>query len=336
MGTLALQRLQIGAESTAGTAVAATTKWRGEGGMLKDARTVTRAPELVGIAVPTNRIYIPKLYGQLSMAATVATFEQLPYLLEAGIKLETPAADGVGTDFIYEYEVGNTAINTVRTYTIESGDETQAEEMEYGFVEDFTISGKFGESLMMSGNWGGRQVANTTFTGALSIPTAEAILGGNGTISIDPVSGAYGGNAVTAGSIYDFTLKVTTGWRAKFTIDNSNLYFHSLVFNRKAFAVDLSMTLSHVSGMVTEKGHFRTGTRRLFRLLFDGAAVATPGTTYSNKTLIIDVAGYYESFDALQDEDGDSTMQATIKGGYDETDATSLKFTVVNELSALP
>ena len=45
--------------------------------------------------------------GSLAMAATPATFEQLPHILEAGIKsVGTGAADGAGTGKIYAYPIG--------------------------------------------------------------------------------------------------------------------------------------------------------------------------------------------------------------------------------------
>ena len=337
MGVRALQRTQLGKESggSPGTAVAATTIWRGPAGNQENDQQVMRAPENIAIAIPTVRTYVPRLGAKLSMPATEATFEQLPYILEAGIKLETPAQDGAGSDYIYEYEVGYTSINTIETYTLETGDNTQAYEMEYGFVESFTLSGNAAESLMMSAEWIGRQTKKVSFTGGLSIPAVEEILGGNGTIYFDATSGSYGGTAITAGTVLAFNLDITTGWRPKYTIDNSELYFHSPYFDFDSFEVTLGITFEHNSSAVTEYDNFVAETYRLVRLLFDGSAFGTGGTTYSNHTLLVDIAGNWETFSKVDEQDGNSIVEATLKGGYDTTDATALKFTVVNELSSL-
>ena len=145
MGQKWAQKIQLGKETTPGTAVAATTVWRGVGGMLTDDREVVMVDEQIGIALPTTRNYIPMLSGSLSMAETPATFEQLPHILEAGVKaIGTGAADGVGTGKVYNYTMGTTAVNTIKTYTLETGDNQQAEEMEYAFVESFTLSAERG------------------------------------------------------------------------------------------------------------------------------------------------------------------------------------------------
>ena len=84
MGYSANQKIQIGAEATPGSAVPATTIWRGKGS-LEDARTMILTPEQLGYTVPSARIATSFLQGKLAMPATDATFHQLPYILEAGI-----------------------------------------------------------------------------------------------------------------------------------------------------------------------------------------------------------------------------------------------------------
>ena len=219
MGQKWAQKIQLGRETTAGTAVAATSIWRGVGGMIKDVREVTMVEEQVGFVQNILRSYIGSIGGSLSMAATPATFEQLPHILEAGIKtVGTGAADGVGSGKIYDYVKGTTSIETLKTYTIETGDNQQAEEMEYSFVESFTLSAARGEAVMMSADWIGRQVTNTTFTGSLTVPTVDEVLAGTGLLYIDANSGTIGTTAVT-GTLLDWELNVTTGWRGKWTND---------------------------------------------------------------------------------------------------------------------
>lgn len=335
MGYSATQKLQIGKETTKGTAVAATTIWRGTG-MLEDARNQIVIKETVGKAVPSARIATSFLLGKLNMAATPATFEQLPYILEAGIKAATPSADS-GTGDIYVYDVGLAAVNTVRSYTIEGGDSTAAEEMEYSTVESFVLSGKYGELMQMSANWFGRQVSSTTFTSALTLPTVEEVKASRGVLYIDEPGGTLGTTAITAGAIVDFNLNVNTGRVARSTVDSGAEYFLLDTFDQEKFSGKLTITWRHNSDATAEKVKWQAGTPRQLRLKFTGSALGTPGA-HTYKSVIIDLVGIYTKFSALENESGDSTVKAEFEVGYDATaNITPMTITVVcDDLAALP
>ena len=138
-GVKALRKIQLGDESSAGTPVAASTIWRGMG-TISDQREVVHVEEDVGYLSGTDRTYVPKLFAELELEETEATFEQLPHILEMSLKDETPAQDGTGSGYIYQYEFPTTTQPTIQTYTIEGGDDQQAEEMViYRQFEDFLI-----------------------------------------------------------------------------------------------------------------------------------------------------------------------------------------------------
>src|SRR3972149_3846857 len=154
-GIKALRKLQLGRETVAGTAVAATTLWRGMG-VIEDQRETVFVDEDTGYLSGVDRSYQPKLLAALSLESIPATFEQLPHLLEMGIETVTPVQDGTGTDYIYTYAGPTTAVKTQKTYTIEGGDNQEAEEMEYCYAEKITLEGKAGEAVMMSADIKGR------------------------------------------------------------------------------------------------------------------------------------------------------------------------------------
>jgi hypothetical protein len=329
-------KIQLGRESTPGTAVAATAIWRGVGGNLQDTREVTMVEEQVGIAIPTTRNYIGRVGGSLSMAATPATYEQLLHILEAGIKsVGTGAADGSGSGKIYAYPLGLTAVNTIKTYTIETGDNQQAEEMEYCFVEKFTISGERGEAVMMSADWVGRQVTETTFTGALSVPFAETMLAGKGALYLDPIANDFGDTQVTD-TLLSWELSVTTGWKAKYTVDSGQLYFSFHYFDRDSFSAELSATFEHNATAVAQKALFRAGTPLLFRLEVPGSALSVAGTAFSTRMLRIDMAAVYSEWDALDADEGNSIVSVKATAGYESTTADALSITVVTPMATVP
>jgi hypothetical protein len=329
-------KIQLGKETTPGTAVPATTIWRGVGGNLQDTREVTMVDEQVGIAIPTTRNYIGRVGGSLSMAATPATYEQVLHILEAGIKtLGTGAADGPGSGKIYAYPLGLTSVNTIKTYTIETGDNQQAEEMEYSFVEKFTLTAERGEAVMVSADWIGRRVQDTTFTPALSVPAAETMLAAKGALYLDPVTNAFGTTQVSD-TLLSWELSVTTGWKAKYTVDSGQLHFAFHYFDRDSFSAELSATFEHNATAVAQKANFRSGTPQLFRLDVPGSATAVAGTLFSTSMLRIDLAGVYTEWDALDADEGNSIVSVKAMAGYQTTPAKAMTITVVTAMPSVP
>ena len=330
-GSRALRKLQFGKETTAGTAVAATTIWRGMG-VIKDQREIIFPQEDVGILGGTTRAYEARYWAELSMDSVEGTFEQLPYIFEAGVAAEAATQDGAGSDYIYAYVAPTTAQNTINTYTWEGGDDQQAEEYDYAFVQSFNLSGEAQGALMMSAEWYGRVVSNATFTGALTIPAVEEILVNSGKLYIDEASGTIGDTEVSS-TLFGIDLSWNTGLSAFWAVDGSK------DFNLTKFTSDeiiLNVTYEHNASAVTEKAKYRDQSVRLVRLLFEGSDFGTAGTVYSKHTMIIDLAGVYEDWSALEDTDGNDTVTATLRCRYDGTATLKAEVIIVNELSALP
>lgn len=330
-GVKALRKLQLGKETTAGTAVAATTVWRGLG-TIEDTREVVFAEEDVGILGGTDRAYTPVLGGSITFEDTEATYEQVLHVFEAGIKaVGTGSTDTGGSGKIYTYAFPTTSQNTVRTYTIEGGDDQQAEEMEYSFVEKFSITGAPKEAVKISADWVGRQVTSAAFTGSIALPAVEEILFGDATLSIDAVGGTLGAGTV-ASTLLGFNMEATTGRQGVFTGDNKYFTFDKGVSPE----ITLEVTFEHNSSAGTEKAAWRAGTARKLRLMMEGSALTTTGATYSNKALIIDLAGKWEKFDKLDEADGNDIVTGTFRARYNSTAALFASITVVNELATVP
>ena len=329
MGIKNLRRIQIGAESTAGTAVAATAKLRMMG-TLEDQREVMFAEENVGYLSGVDRTYIPKLLAALSVEGE-ATFEQLPYLLNAGIELSAGVQDGAGSGYLYTYDLPTTAQNTLQTYTIEGGDDIQAEEVEYAFVENMVLSGVPGEAWKVKADWLGRQVSKCTFTASLGLDTVEEILFSKTKLYIDAATGTIG-TTLKSSTLLGAELSIKSGWVPVFTGDG-NLYF---TFTK---CVDpeaiLKVTFEHNATAVAEKDAWIAQTARLIRLITQGAALGT-GATYDYKTLQIDLAGKWEKFEKIDEQDGNDIVTGTFRARYNADGDLFGQILVVNELSALP
>lgn len=330
-GVKALRKLQMGVETTAGTAVVATALWRGLG-TLEDQREVVHVDEDVGYLSKIDRVYTPKLLAGLTMDDTEATYEQLPYVLAAGVEnIVTGVADTTGgSGKLYEYNFPTTAARSTSTYTIEGGDDNQAWEMEYAFVKGFTLSGVPGEAWKVTADWVGRQLTKCSFTTSITPPTVEEILFSKTKLYIDTVGGTMG-TTVKASTLLGATLTVDTGLREVFTGDGQ-LYF---TFTKEVGPeITLDVTFEHDSTAVAEIDAFRAETPRMIRLLAEGATLTTAGT-FSKKTLRIDVAGKWESFEKLGETDGNDIVTGTMRVRYDVTAGKYCDILVVNQLTAL-
>jgi len=330
MGVRALRKIQFGLESTQGTAVEADEIWRGRGTLL-DTREVKYRAEDVGYLSPLADGYVPKLSGEIDLEAVEATFEQLPYLLTCGImSCESGTADGGGSGKIYEFIAPTTASATVSTMTIEAGDDSGAEEMAFCYAEEIVIEGKAGEAVMMSAKMIGRQVAPTTYTGALTLDAVEEILTSKGTLAIDEASGTIG-STLKSNTFREFKLTIKTGWIAKYT-GEGQLYF-SFIKNVGP-EITLDITFEHDATPIAQKVFWRALTPMQIRLKFEGSTLTSAGT-YSKKTLIIDLAGLWEKFNRIDEADGNDIITGTFKAGYDSTAALFAEFLVVNEVASL-
>ena len=332
-GIKALRKIQLGVETTPGTAVAATTIWRGPASGIEDLRETVFAQEDVGVIGGVDRTYVPKLGAQLSFGDTEATFEQLPYILLAGVDGSVSGVqDGAGSDYVWTFNFGTTSQKTPKTYTIEAGDDQAVEEMEYSFVTEFSLSGAADEALKVGATWLGRQVSTSTFTGSLSVPSVEEILFNKGKLYIDDSGGTIG-STQKSNTLISASLSITTGFQPVVAADGE-LYFSTV--KQIAPEATLELTFEHDGTATAEKSAWRSQTTRLVRLIFEGSAVGTPGTTYSNLTLIVDLAGRWEKFAALADSDGNDVVTGTLRARYSSTDSLFGQVVVVNELSSLP
>lgn len=330
-GIKALRKIQLGRETTAGNAVVATTIYRGKG-TLEDQQEIAFAEEDIGYLSGVDRTYSPKDGAALSMESVEATFEQLPHILEAGIKTATPAQDGAGSGYIYSYEFPTTAANTIKTYTIEGGDNQAVEEIEYAYVSSFTLVGEAGAAWMMTAEWIGRQVLTSAFTGSLSLPAVEEILFQKTKLYIDNVSGAFGGT-LKSNTLLGATLNVTTGLIPKFTADGE-LYFSFV--QTTSPEVTLDITFEHDGTAVAEKANRKAETPRLIRLLAEGSTFTTAGTTYSKKTMIIDLAGKWETFEKIGEQDGNDIVSGVFRSRRNATIDDFGSITMVIDLASIP
>lgn len=334
-GIKALRKINLGLEGTKGTAVLATKTWRGEG-VLKDDRTIEFVNEDIGTYMGLGRTYIPKLHATLTLDETPATFEQLPLILAAAINgtvAGTQEGGATGSGYLYTYAVPPVATaNVIKTYTIEMGDNVRADEMAYSYVNEFSLSGAGGESVMMGATFFGRQASDCELTSTATLVTVEEILFSKGNLYIDATT--MGNGPVTAAWL-GFSLTVPSGWQEIYSGDG-NLYFsaHKYV-GHKDNKITGELTLEHDAIGEQEINAARAETTRKIRMTWVGGALGTQGTsTYTYKTLTIQGLIKYTDVPELGDQDGDDIVVLPFEVISDGS-ATALEIEIVSETSAV-
>lgn len=325
-GAFTYNKLQLGGESSSGTAVAADFIWRGPFGDVQDGRTRNISAEQVGLLVPAERSYDSRLTAMLTMPETELTYEQFPHILEAALGTVTPSGSGPYV-YAYSFPTGTTP-NTLKTYTIEAGNAVvtgDVREVPYCFVESFTISGTTGEAWKMSANWRGQRVVSSSFTSALSLAAVEEAIFSNTSVYID-ASGGTIGNTQVAGVLVAASFDVTTGVIPVFTGDGV-LYYTAHKFTRPTVNFTLTLELHSGGNVRAERTQYENNAVRLIRL-------GCPGT--SDRDMQIDFVAKYDEVGGYENTEEDTTVQLQGHVVYSPTDDLFFEPTITNNLSALP
>lgn len=319
-------KTQIGREGTSGVATAATSVWRGPFSMIEDARERVIVEEQIGNFVSNERSYDSLISARWSQPAAPLTYEQVCHILEAGVKTATPSGTGAVKTRVYNYPYSGTTVNTIKTYTIETGSATVSAdvyEMEMSFVEDFEFSGAFGEAWTMQSNWVGRQMTGTTFTGSLTAPTVNEALFNHCLLYIDASGGTIGTTQKT-GVLTAASVKVKTGLM-QVPVGDGQLYSADYKWTQPEITFSLTMELEDASIVAAERVIYRANGTRLIRLKTSPSA---------SLQFQIDMAAKYDSISDYKNSDGNTTVTFEGHGVASSADSLALTFTVLNSVAA--
>ncbi len=342
-GRRGLSKVQFAKEVTPGTAVTtATALWRGNGGFLEDQREVTMPEEMIGILDGTDRSYIAKIAAGLKLEKTTATFEQLQYILAMAYGGEvTGTVDGTGASgYIYNTTIPSTAAPTNRSYTIQTGDDVEAEYMAYSKVTKFELSGEQGKAVELNAELIGQQVQRLSggLTANVAVPVVEDILTGTGKVFIDAISGTAGTTQIS-NQVLGFKLSFEAMWVPKYTMDGQ-LFWSFAHFTGKKITGEITFEhdATSIVGTSGEKAKWRSQTPRLLQLHFEGSAFATPGTggLYNKRVLLITLPIKYTKFDPIDNIDGNNIVKASFTSKYNATVGNAGTFLLTNETVSLP
>lgn len=350
-GRTELRSIRAKAEATNGTKVSPRFLWRGNGEMIKDSREVTEVEEQVGIFGGTDRSYTAKLFAEMDLAETPATFEQLDWLFQmsgmgtSGGGNRAGSAQGAsGSTVVFTLPVPTGVAPITYSYTIEAGNGTGpvpaegwTEVMEYALCTELKLSFTGGEAMMVSASLMGRQGTPTnaegTFSNVGTLVTVEEILSGLGTAWLTPVGSGWGTGAVTPGNILAGEITFKPKWEPKYPVDAGVLYYQTAVFTGIDIEGELTLEAQPSGtfgawGSTGQREKWRSEVAQLMQLTWRGGAIPT-GTTYTSKELTIQLPFKYVDPPEWDDQNGNDIQVFKFVSKYNESSPTSGRGTVI-------
>lgn len=327
-GIKQLRKIYLGDEDPAGTAVDADTVWRGVGAGPEILDDIQFVEEDTGTFGGENRTVKVSQGAQIALAATPLTFEQFPLLCQMGIEAQqTGVADGAGTGKIYTFDFPLTSANTMRTYTVEAGNNEECWDVEYCFCPEFTVTGGPSAAVTMAGLLRGRKAAPGQSFTSLNVAAVDEAVFNLSTLQLDAVGGTMGGTNVP-GILLGYTVNVRTGLIPMFTGDGQ-LYFYNT--EQAGWEITADVVFKHIAGADTEHVNWLAQTARLLEIKVEGPLLTTAGTDYTKKTVRFQLPGKWKTFAPLSDMDGVDIMTGTFRAAYDRTALLGPKVVVVNQ-----
>ena len=334
MGERFFSKIQYGKESTRGTAVAADTIWTGQVGAMTSDRQIVYPVEQFGVRAESNRSIIGQRLVTDVLSSEHGTFQQLPVLFGCGLKGGVTAVEqntGSG-DYLWDFTPSLTAANAPDSLTIEKGDDTQAWEAEYCMVERITISGQVQQDnsaspVAIEAAFFGRQWTETSFTGAISLPNAEPLVGILSQLYIDTAWSSVGSTEKTS-LLRDFSIEILTGVHPKFHGGSARTFD---AYEEGLISVMANFTFEGNAAADAIWDAKQAQTYQALRFKLSGSQIGS-GDVHS---LVIDMSGTWEDVIPLANEDrGNNLHTAVFHSFYDSTGASLLGLTVTTNLSA--
>jgi len=331
-GVKTFRKLQIArnADSDSDDVIAATTILRANG-TIDDSRNLYFVSEDVGLATGSDRTNTSLLGAEIAIDAIEATYEQLPYFLEMSIASVTPTFDS-GDAYVYTWTIPTTSFSALRPYTVEGGDNNQAEVANFVHCKDWTLAGAGGSAWMMSGNLFGKKVVDQAFTGSVALPTVNTMNFSKSKLYIDNDSDTWASTQIT-NTLLGATIKCNPNTIGKPTAEGELTWTFA---QQTMMNITVDLLFEYNTTAHAQKNVWRAETPKLIRILNQGLAFTNPGNTYSVRTFIADFAGKYSDFEKIGEQNGNDVIQAHFSARYNAAQASAGQFIIVNAKSSMP
>ena len=341
------RRIQIGKESTRGTAVAATRKIATKSATYRINPTHERFPDLMhGTLANTAQAPVNTRNATEFEIVNDLDFEQILLPLLSGLKGGvTPSTPGTGEARLWTFTPAIDADPLPTTYTIEFADRDMdaspnelGHEAPFGITTGFQITGGRDMLPQLTTTMVARKSSITASTGALSLPTLSHAGNLRWALYMDS-AWANLGNTQIIGEVFGFTYTFSEFLQPDYFLDNrADLDFSSYKFNPRVVDLVIDATLGVASSDLVPTEDDLLTTKRFIRLGHTGAAFDSPDDSLS-RFVRLDGAYYHEDdsmADRGTDQDGNAITRLHLKSTYDSVQAQDIEIAVQNNLTAFP
>lgn len=324
-GIVALEKAQVGIETTPGTLVAADMVLVCEqGGSYQPMIDRQLIEDNHGLLVGVVDLDVMK--GSQFTYRHVLDYEQVLLPLLTGIKSIT--ASGTATPYTWAFEPDPAAVETLKAATVEYSvfdGTTRHLQREFGFgtTSRFAITGGFNQPAMIEVDMFGRAPQTSTFTASQAALTRELIPSNLFGLHID-TSWANLGNTQKTGIIRSFRYEVNTGAAPNYTLDQrTDLDMTGL--RRGMISGTVELVLEYDANGDAEYDAWEAGTRRFYSLECAGSG---------SRTMVLQACVELTENPVFGEADGLRTV--TLRGAmrYDATSGNFMNVTVANALAA--
>ncbi len=338
MGERSRTKIQVGLETTRGTAVAGDKMWlAGEAPPIPPDRIPTAIEDNAGVNAKSVRDAprIDKFQVTDSITFPDAYFQLLPDLLSMAIKGSiTPVEQNPAeADWLWTFTPSMTAANSPDTFTIERGDDSAVFECEFSMISRIRFFGTISQDATPSPfgveiDYFARQWTKSGFTGSIAIPATETINAKVVRFFKDSTFANLGTTEKT-GLLRAFDIEILTGNHPK---DHAGADKFFDTFGEGFFEIKADLTIEGNADAVVISDEFEIGTKAFIQFDVSGAQIGAG----DNHNLTIGLGGFWGPVTRLSENaDGNNLYQAMLNGTYDRVGAQIFTAIVTTDVAAI-
>lgn len=325
--TTVTELVQIGVESTSGTAVAASKQLPS---LTIDGAIKTNIDSFRPLG---NKFSTINAQGKEWVEAKVGgepTYSEMHYMFSSLLNYAAPAQVGATTAYTWTHAPSSTSPDTVKTYTVERGSSVRASKFAYGIVSDLTLSGDR-DNIDLSGMMLGQLLSDgITLTSSGSVTALEQIpmLPKEFSIYADTTAAGLGGTQLTR--VLKWSYGVSGRFNPLWVVDASKTSWVTHVEGPPTAQVKL-LVEADAAGMAF-RANAQSGASTFIRILGTSGQNAGTATPYS---VTIDSACQVSDIGEFGDEDGVQAIEFTFNIVHDSTWGQATEVVLVNKATAL-
>jgi hypothetical protein len=327
------QSVQIGVETTPGTAVAAG-KRLGSMGFSIGPQTESTKLRPIGQKYPSLEI-LGKEWTEADVEGS-PTYTELPYAFASAINAPTSVTqimDVAIPTLAYKWIFTSNTFgdDTPKTFTVEQGSAFRAHRVANAIFSEYTWDwGR--DEIELGGTLLGRSIEDgvtltPTPTGLPQVPVRPADL----SVYLDPTSATLGATKLTRVLSGEFNIE--DRYNPLWVVDAALPSFANIVEGEPN--VEFVMTQMADTAAMANLTRMRTGSSAFLRLRGVGPNIYTNASVIINHQVTIDVAGQVREVGEFSDEDGVYAIEWTFSAVHDTTWGKAFTVEVITTTSAL-